>query len=208
MLSKKQYGLTLLASVIVFFVFFIGTSFYFSRSNPVESNREEALALQHSQKESNEEASAKKEPEQQVIMPQTKITIKVFDTATHKEEKITMNPLSLLGDSRETLQKKFDAYTIETFNEKEVCLSKKIESVKPVLKDADYVLGVDGAYVCIKEKDSKARPIRLDYKVQHVSSYIYSLLLNEEISITPKQKEALLLNVGSLQKILQDYVGE
>ena len=71
-----------------------------------------------------------------------------------------------------------------------------------------YVLGVDDHYVCIKEKDTTKRPVKIDYEISHFSKYIYSLLLNEEIEITSAQKEALLLNPSTLQRILQGYVGE
>ena len=45
-------------------------------------------------------------------------------------------------------------------------------------------------------------------KATDFSSYLYSLLLKESITITTMQKEALLKDASVLQRILQDYVGE
>ena len=201
MLSKKQYGLTLLAAVIVFFLMFALTAWFFS-SRDKAGRSDEVVKKEQSMTMQNE---ATKEV---TILPQTKITLKIEDLTTHKEVKTHVNAESLLGLSEEELAKRFDDYTIETFSEKEVCLVKSMESEVVADHNATYVLGILGDNVCIKEKDATSRPVKIDYGVKHLSSYIYSIILNEEIEISSEQKEALLLNPNTLQKILQDYVGE
>lgn len=202
MLSKKQYGLTLLVAVVVFFMMLALTSWYFSRPNWTGRSRQVDTKMQ------TEIIEEKELPKEVTILPQTRITLKIEDRTTHKEVKTNIDADSLLGLSKEELAERFDDYTIEVFSEKEVCLTKSIASEEITMPNTVYVLGILGDNICIKEKDSTARPVKIDYGVKHLSSYIYSMILNEEIEITKEQKEALLLNPNSLQKILQDYVGE
>ena len=200
MLSKKQYLLTLLSAVIVFFIMFVSMALYFSKGNWTGRTREVI-----------EETKLQKEmtkPKEEVILPQTKITLKIKDRTTNKEMKTTVDAASLLGLNKEELADRFNDYCIETFSEKEVCLTKSVTSEVAYEQPKVYVLGVEDEMVCIKEKESAVRPVKIDYGIKHLSSYVYSLLLNEEIEITKEQKEALLLNPNGLQKILQDYVGE
>lgn len=201
MLTKKQYVLTLLVAVIIFFVALGCTAWYFS-INGWEDNQQ---SLQNEPLSSELQEAQRREV---TILPQTKIILKVKDKTTQKETKIALNPTSLLGFNENAIKEQFDDYTVEVFNEKEVRLSKEVASQPIENADHTYTLGVDGEDVCIKDKDPHARPIKIEYKVDHLSRYVYSLLLNEEIEITNQQKEALLLNAGTLQKILQDYVGE
>lgn len=202
MLSKKEYKYTLLAAITIFFVMLLTTSFYFGQKGDRDSSVEVEGLIQE---QPTLQVARNKEV---VIMPQTKITIKLKDLTTKKEEKTILDPTALLGFNQQQIKEQFDDYTIETFSEKEVCLSRDITSTSIANKDETYVLGVEGDEVCIKDKALESRPVKIDYKINHLSSYIYSILLNEEIEITKEQKEALLLNPSTLQKILQDYVGE
>lgn len=201
MLSKKQYWYTLLAAIIIFFVIFL-VSYFYTMGHVWRTESESDVIAS---REENVAAS----PVETTILPQTKIILKAEDTRTHKQSEARIDSSSLLGLTEEELQEEFKDYTIETFNEKEVTIVKNYSSeVMPEDDSVTYVLGVDGNYVCIKEKGTTKRPVKIDYEINHLSRYIYSLLLNEEIIITSAQKEALLLNPSTLQKILQGYVGE
>lgn len=201
MLNKKEYGMTLLIASTVFFIMLAITAGYYAQQTGTSYQ-------QASFHRETERPVITQHPEEVVILPNTKITLKIEDLTTHKELRTTVDAVSLLGLNKEELAQRFDDYSVETFNEKEVCLTKAIESEQLPEEKVTYVLAVLEDRVCIKQKDRDVRPIRIDYDVYHLSSYVYSLLLNEEIEITKEQKEALLLNPSVLQKILQSYVGE
>lgn len=203
MLSKKQYRMTLLTAIIVFFVLLVLNAWYFSRQG--WTGEKSAVHVEELPKELTQDGQAVDEV---TILPQTKVILKVADLTTQKEEQATLDSSSLLGLNKEELEERFEDYTVEVFDEKEVCLKKEIASREEALKPVSYVLGVSDENVCIKEKNAATRPVKIDYQIDHLSSYTYSLLLNEEIEITQQQKEALLLNPKMLQRILQDYVGE
>lgn len=203
MLSKKQYLYTLLIAILAFLAVFAVTYFYM-KENSWTIGQEEP---NHQEVAKNPIASQR--PQEIYVLPQTVIRLKNQDTKRGIVRETKLDSKSLLGLTKEEVAKQFSDYTIETFNEKEVTLVKNVKETK-VEKNADtvYVLGVEDQYVCIKEKNTKKRPVKIDYEVSHFSKYMYSLLLNEEIEITSAQKEKLLLNPSSLQKILQGYVGE
>lgn len=204
MLSKKQYLYTLIIAIVIFFVFFALTFFYTKEHSWVTPSEPQDIAGQVGVLQTKEQTE-----EKVTILPQTQITLKTRDTTTHKQNQTKLNANSLLGLTEEALQEQFKEYTIEAFNEKEVTLVKQFSShTNAIADEATYVLGVEGNYVCIKEKNTVKRPVKIDYEINHFSKYIYSLLLNEEIVITSVQKEALLLNPSTLQKILQGYIGE
>ena len=204
MLSKKQYLYTLIIAIIIFFVFFAMTYYYTKEHSWVKPSETQDIVEQVSGLIANTPME-----EKVTILPQTRIILKTQDIRTHKQEQTKLDAKTLLGLTEEALQEQFKDYTIEAFNEKEVTLVKRFSSeVSTVIDEATYVLGVEGNYVCIKEKDTTKRPVKIDYEIHHFSKYIYSLLLNEEIIITGAQKEALLLNPSTLQKILQGYTGE
>lgn len=204
MLSKKQYLYTLMIAIVIFFAFFAMTYYYMKEHSWVEPSETQDIERQVG-------GLIIESPidEKVTILPQTQITLKTQDATTHKQDQTKLNSNSLLGLTEEALQEQFKEYTIEAFNEKEVTLVKRFSShTSQAVDDITYVLGVEGNYVCIKEKDTVKRPVKIDYEINHFSKYIYSLLLNEEIVITSAQKEALLLNPSTLQKILQGYIGE
>lgn len=204
MLSKKQYLYTLIIAIVIFFAFFVMTYFYTKEHSWVKPS--ETQEIERQARGLSIEAPI---GEKVTILPQTQITLKTHDTTTHKREQTKLDANTLLGLTEEALQEQFKDYTIEVFDEKEVTLVKHFSSdTSSVIDTATYVLGVEGNYVCIKEKNTMKRPVKIDYEINHFSKYIYSLLLNEEIVITSAQKEALLLNPSTLQKILQGYTGE
>lgn len=204
MLSKKQYLYTLIIAIIIFFVFFAMTYYYTKEHSWVKPSETQDTVGQVSELIANTLVE-----EKVTILPQTRITLKTHDIRTHKQDQTKLDANTLLGLTEEALQEQFKEYTIEAFSEKEVTLVKRFSSeASSVIDEAVYVLGVEGNYVCIKEKDTMKRPVKIDYEIHHFSKYIYSLLLNEEIVITSAQKEALLLNPSTLQKILQGYTGE
>lgn len=204
MLSKKQYLYTLIIAIVIFFVFFAITYYYTKENSWVTPSETQDIQSQVGALVSDIPAD-----ERVIILPQTKITLKTKDTTTHKQDQTKVDASTLLGLTEEDLQEQFKEYTIEAFNEKEVTLVKNFSSdASAVIDETTYVLGVEGNHVCIKEKDTMKRPVKIDYEINHFSKYIYSLLLNEEIVITSAQKEALLLNPSTLQKILQGYTSE
>ena len=202
MLSKKQYVYTLLAAVLAFAIVFAITYFYIKNNSwRLESTKEPSAITELSQVD--------EWAEETYILPQTKIVLKNQNAKNKFLSETKLDAKSLLGLTKDEVADRFKGYTIETFNEKEVTLVKNVPiDQKPEVDTAVYVLGVDEHHVCIKEKGTTKRPVKIDYEVDHFSKYVYSLLLNEEIEITSAQKEALLLNPSTLQKILQGYVGE
>ncbi len=207
MLNKKQYWYTLLVAVVVFFSVFIITYFYMEGHAWHIESGESTQMTQTTQTETSQGASDSSD--EVAILPHTRVTLRMQDTRTHQQSQTRLESRSLLGLTKDQLQEQFKDYMIETFNEKEVTLVKNYHSeVEAYDEEVTYVLGVEGNYVCIKEKDTNKRPVKIDYEINHFSKYIYSLLLNEEIVITSAQKEALLLNPSTLQKILQGYAGE
>ena len=203
MLTKKQYLYTLLAAVIVFGLVFISTYFYMKATSWQVDVAEQTPNVV------GEEITASVSKDEVYILPQTKIILKNQNVKNKSVSETKLDSKSLLGLNKEELASRFPDYTINTFNEREVVLSKHIEqTTMNEESQIIYVLGVDEQYVCIKEKGTTKRPVKIDYEITHFSKYIYSLLLNEEIEITSAQKEALLLNPSTLQGILQGYVGE
>lgn len=203
MLNKKQYVYTLLIAIMIFFVLFIVTYHYTKNHSWVQPSE-----TQRSMNQVNESMVTIPIEQKATILPQTRIVLRTQDLRTRKQDETQLEASTLLGMTEEALQEQFTGYTIEAFNEKEVSLVKQFRSEVEEEDGSTYVLGVEGNYVCIKEKDSMKRPVKIDYEIYHFSKYIYSLLLNEEIVITSAQKEALLLNPSTLQKILQGYTGE
>ena len=203
MLSKKQYIYTLVIAVLVFAIVFV-IAFVYMKNNSwhIDSNEEVNHLLAAYAKEEDKEKGI-------CILPQTKITLRNQYANQKYSNETRLNPVGLLGLNQAELARRFNEYEVATFNEKEVVLVKKIEPIqKKENTSQTYVLGVEDHYVCIKEKGSHNRPVKIDYVVDHFSKYVYSLLLNEEIEITSAQKEKLLLKPSTLQSILQGYIGE
>lgn len=202
MLSKKQYVVTLLASVAIFLVAFIIGYFYMLQNSWI-TNKEEIYV---------ERAVIPVEEtlKQEIcVLPQTVIILKSKDSHGKLISETKVSAKSLLGMTYDEVALQFEDYQIETFNEDKVTLVKSIPALpSPHESSKIYVLGIEDEYLCIREKGSNKRPVKINYEASHFSKYIYSLLLNEEIEITSKQREALLLNASGVQKILQGYVGE
>ena len=201
MFSRKQYHSTLLIAIIVFVIAFLVMYFYMQQHSWQDFKGKSA--------EPTVKSTTVEKKEKVYIVPQTKVILKNENEKNKALSETKLNTKSLLGLTKEEVAQRFQDYTIETFSEKEVVLVKQVASEpksEPVSKT--YVLGVDEGYVCIKERGTSKRPVKIDYKVNHFSKYIYSLLLNEEIEITSAQKETLLLNPSTLQRILQGYSGE
>lgn len=199
MLSKKQYMYTLIVAILAFFITFAVVYFY---------TKQNAWDIEITEPSKVSEVKPNLEivqfPSYEVISPSTKIILKWSDLKTHKQIQAQIDTNSLLGLDKEEVQKQFNDYVVEAFSPKEVVLTKKCQGEVDCSNDHKvYVLGVLDRYVCIKEKDTNKRPVKIDYRVDHLSKYMYSRLLNEEIIITNTQKENLLLNAGSLDKILQ-----
>lgn len=205
MLDKKQYIYTLVIAILVFAIAFAITFFYM-KANSWNIGKEENTELFSKIPLPHAQALEEKEV---CILPQTQITLKNECKNQKYSNETRISNFGLLGLNQQEIEKRFHDYKVELFSEKQVVLVKQVEATPLNQSDGTtYVLGVEDQYVCIKEKDSNKRPVKMDYEVNHFSKYIYSLLLNEEIEITPAQKEALLLKPSKLQSILQGYMGE
>ena len=205
MLSKKHYIYTLVIAIVFFCVVFIGCYVYMKNHSWHIGEEDNTELL------SNVPFTEMVPKKEICILPQTRITLKNECKNQKFSNETRISTFGLLGLTQEELEKRFEDYTVETFNEKQVILVKQVEQLpnaKIKHEEKTYVLGVEGQYVCIKEKDSNNRPVKMDYEVSHFSKYVYSLLLNEEIEITRAQKETLLLKPSRLQSILQGYMDE
>ncbi len=205
MLSKKQYIYTLIIAILVFCIVFIGCYVYMKTHSWHIGEEEDTELL-------SKIPYTEVIPEKEIcILPQTKITLKNECKNQKFSHETRISTFGLLGLNQKEIEKRFEDYTVETFSEKQVVLVKQVEQLpasKTNPQGKTYVLGVEDQYVCIKEKDSNNRPVKMDYEVSHFSKYVYSLLLNEEVEITQAQKEMLLLKPSKLQSILQGYMGE
>ena len=208
MLGKKQYVLTLLSSVLVFFCLFALAYGYISEtSNPVTTPMVVDLVEELESFGTSQEAEAR-------ILPSTRITVRLQDDQAGVIEEAHLEAASLLGLTEETLMDRFKDYELETFDEEEVRLTKVVsgmatnEVVEVAVTLKNYVLGVDGDYVCIKEEGHTEPLTRIERKATDFSSRMYSLLLKESIHISEAQKDALIQDASLLPKIMQDYSGE
>ena len=207
MLEKKQYWMTLLIATVTFLILFIATYFIsMNGSKVVTPMVGQVVQLNTSSMEMTKEyfQIAK-------ILPSTKISLCLKDQDKQTIESVIINADSLLGLTEEELQERFKDYSIETFNEEEVMLSRTIQMAEVMTQTnavRSYTLGIDGEKVCIREVGTGNIVGHVARRATDFSSYIYSLLLKGTITITEVQKETLLNDPSVLQKILQDYVGE
>ena len=201
MFSIKQYIFTLIVAVVAFGAVFAWAYVKTTEKVAPDTTQTKKVTLA----ETPDEILAS--PSVPTILPHTKITLITEDMRTHKRNEAKISPSTLLGLTQEEVADEFSDYTVEAFNEKEVRLIKNYESEEIAdLHNKKYILGVDGNNVCIKDAETDTCPVKVDYEVTHLSKYIYSMLLSEEIEITNAQKEALLLNPNTIQKILQGYM--
>ena len=213
MLRKKQYIRTLLAGSIIFFVIFVATYLYTSQNGIITSYdyREKEVPTQ-----SKLPISVQMEEQIERIQLDTKITLLIRDELKGIIETLPIESTSLMGMSRMDIESLFKDYTVTAFNEDEVRLEKKLETLEEIqetvavsaVKEPYYVLGVQNDYICIKSTDGSQKVITIDRKATDLSRKMYSLLLKEQIKISELQKETLLHNAGEVQKILQDYAIE
>lgn len=197
MLSKKQYFWTLIISIGLFVVIFLVTYFSFSLDNGTD------VALDNTPDISLSEPWQEKN----YVLPQTKIILKTQSIQNKLVSEARLDSKPLLGYTEDEVADRFKGYTIETFNEEEVTLVKTIDTEQNADESRKtYTLGIEDGYVCIKEKDSNARAVKIDYEESRCSQYMHKLLMDGIVEITSAQKEALLLNSNTLQRILQNYV--
>lgn len=198
MLSKKQYLWTLIIAIGLFIVIFLVTYFSIYLGNKSTDTVPENVAdlnLSEPWQEKN------------YVLPQTKIILRTQSIQNKLVSEARLDAKPLLGYTEDEVADRFKGYTIETFNEDEVTLIKTIETEEDMDESRKtYILGLEDGYVCIKEKDSNSRPVKIDYEESRCSQYMYKLLSEGIVEITGAQKEALLLNASTLQRILQNYV--
>ncbi len=207
MLEKKQYWMTLLIATITFLILFIATYFISMNGSKVVT----PMVGQVVQLNTSSMEMTKEYIQIAKILPSTKISLCLKDEDKQTIESVIINADSLLGLTEEELQERFKDYSIETFNEEEVMLSRTIQMAEVMTQTnavRSYTLGIDGEKVCIREVGTGNIVGHVARRATDFSSYIYSLLLKGTITITEVQKETLLNDPSVLQKILQDYVGE
>lgn len=198
MLSKKQYLWTLMVAIGLFIVIFLVTYFSICLSNKNTNVAPENVA---------ELNLSEPWQEKNYVLPQTKIILRTQSIQNKLLSEARLDATPLLGYTEDEVADRFKGYTIETFNEDEVTLIKTIETEEDIDEGQKvYTLGIEDGYVCIKEKDSTSRPVKIDYEESRCSQYVHQLLSAGIVEITSAQKEALLLNASTLQRILQNYV--
>ncbi|ADZ83622.1 hypothetical protein QTL86_08160 [Cellulosilyticum sp. ST5] len=209
MLEKKQYWITLLVAAIAFFILFIAAYFIVMGRNKVVAPMAGQVVLEQ---QNVSKTLSSNQLQITRILPSTKILLCLQTNDQEKMESVTLNATSLLGLTEQELKERFKDCSIETFNEDEVKLLKTADldslAFKQTSEARSYALGVEGDEICIKEVVTGVVVGHIARKATDFSSYLYSLLLKESITITTMQKEALLKDASVLQRILQDYVGE
>ncbi len=210
MLGKRQYWITLLVAVAIFFILFATTYFYSTNSPTVKTQVAKTVPL----KQDIDVTSDFNKPKQVCILPSTSIILRTLNQKNELLDTVQLNAVSLLGFTEDDFKAKFKDYSVETFSEDRVTLVRNIEvlpeqELKEEIKgEGIYILGIEEDEVCIKLKGNQNALIRLGRKATDFSSYIYSLLLKENITLTTAQKEMLSKNPKALEKVLQDYIGE
>ena len=109
MLNKKQYFMTLGASIVVFFVIFIAAYFIsFSTSdNLVLPAQKIAIEKQRSETENSITKLKLENTQKEVaILPSTKVTLALKDTQNNQIESVILDTATLLGNTKEAIQKR------------------------------------------------------------------------------------------------------
>ncbi|WP_069997396.1 hypothetical protein [Cellulosilyticum sp. I15G10I2] len=205
MLKRNQYLMTLVVAIMIFFIIFTIGYYYIQSSASHTEPSYEGLATR-SEKSVDVLGAAK--PETVVsIQPDTQIHLLIVDEHNNELENKKLDPLVLLGLNESDIKNKFSGYDVVEFNVEQVALKKVLPSVEKVF---EYTLGIQNNRVCIvqKEEGKVNKYIDLDMSASHFSRKTYSLLLKEQIAISPLQKDALLSNPNYIEKILQSYEEE
>jgi hypothetical protein len=203
MLKRKQYLLTLFIGIVLFFIVFL-TTYYYIVSHSKTSEVSESRAV--GKGEQSIDVIAAVVPERELtVQPDTDIRLVVVDEDNRIVEDKKIDPLILNGLNQVDLEKRFEGYQLMTFDEKQITLKKTIAHQD---KPAEYALGIEDDFVCIVEKGDIKTYIKLDLLANYFSRNTYSLLLKEQIPISPVQKEELLKNPYYIDKILQSYEEE
>lgn len=198
MLKKKEYWYTLGAAALTFFLVFAICYMVTSRQNTLNDQAGETIDI-------GEVLENDKAIKQDLsIKPYTKVTLSIQNRGKVTLKEVAISPDALLGMTKSELENRFKNYTVQAFNEDEVKLIRIVEEEGSAPVSQSYVLGIQDHYVCIKSKDQHALIAQLEVCADHFSSYTYSLLLKESITISQDQKDALLKDAGVLEQILQN----
>ena len=206
MLKKKQYLLTLLAGILIFFIVFILSYFYMKSSSALPQGAEQqTLTVQQESVDASAELQNIERPKPMCIQPGTEIRLIIEDANHRRLEDKKLDPYTLLGDSEEEMREKFKDYELVSFNEREVELKKVLP---PKVEALEYTLGIQENSVCIVEKGDLKHYISLNISPAHFSRATYSMLLKEQIVLSAIQKEELINNPNYIEQILQSYEEE
>ncbi len=205
MLKKKQYLITLVAAIMIFFIIFTISYYYIESSTALPESSYEALVGRN---EKSIDVLVDTNPEKiERVQPDTQIHLFIVDEHNNKLEDKEIDAMALLGLGEEEIKNKFSEYDLVEFNEHDIALKRTVPSVDKAL---EYALGIQNDEVCIVQKEDGLTKeyIMLDMSAKHFSRYTYSLLLKEQIEISPLQKDTLLRNPHYIEKILQAYEEE
>ena len=213
MLNKKQYFIALGTGVTVFFVIFISS--YLISYNTKDGIMLPAQKVMLQKEEDKLKNIDRIESDfirsnKLTILPSTKVTLAFKDINNNQIQSVILDTTTLLGNTRETLEHKFEDYAIETFSESEVKLVKMLDLNEALVdnQNHEYVLSIDKNKLCIKDKTTGNISGYIDRNVSDLSSYLYSEFLKENIKVTSDEREKLLVDGSFLQIILQDYESE
>lgn len=195
MLKKKQYWLSLLMGVGVFFLFF-GLAYWYMASQ-----------LKVEQKEIDQEASIQVMASPMVeevklcIQPQTKVTLMLMNAQHKLQEKIDLEVSSVLGWSEEEVQESFEGYEITRFDAKEVVMVKYAEAEELSEEaDSNYLLIDEDGRLCIENLKTREK-VYIEF--DDLSSDEWTFLSTNKIRISDEMKAKIMIDPSTLQKLLQ-----
>ncbi len=213
MLNKRQYLITLGSAVATFIVVFAVAYLISVNTNgnallPATNDKLiKEQEIQEAKVKILEDEERKKEDP--IILPNTKVILELKDESSNTKETIQLETKTLLGSTKDIIQKRFSECTVETFCEDEVVLVRTLENNKTINKDnMFYVIGVEDSHICIKEQSTGMVCGYISKSIEDLSSYWYSEFLRENIIVSEEQKDRLLSDSSFLQVILQDYDSE
>lgn len=207
MLKRKQYWISLGIAVLVFFIAFLVAYLYFLYTG--SSVQEDKVAKVTAYEQSI--VGLKEEEPMVKITPYTKVILTLLDEMGKTVETASIEVGSVIGLDEEELKERFIGYDITRFNEKEVLLSKKINTTAVSINERDedeskrYVLGISGEYICIAEEVSQEVIAILDLRAVEFSSQTYSQLLSRSVHLTSVECETLIEHPEQIFIILQAY---
>lgn len=200
MLKKKQYYLSLIGGIVAFLLFFIGAYLIVSLQMPKPQT---GTAVTKNEQSTNTLVEVKEDVPHVEIY--TKITLQTIDEGRKIIDRLPIAATTLLGEDEKSIKKHFADCEILKFSEREVVLQKMIKQTEKTNVKDRYKLGINTEeQACIIDNEDENNMIVLTLSTQELSPQEYSKLL-KGITISEKQKEALMQSQNEIYKILQGY---